>query len=85
MFYTYVLESEKSLLWYYGHCSDLIQRVKDHNMGQTSSTRNRGPWKLIFVREFDSKLEANRFELKLKKLKNKAYIKKEFSLYFIGA
>jgi len=85
MFFTYILESEKSQKWYFGHCSSLTQRVKDHNMGQTTSTRNKGPWKLIFARQFDSKLEANRFELKLKKLRNKEYIKREFRQYFIGA
>jgi len=73
VFYTYILESCKSGRWYYGHSDNLERRVYEHNTGQTPSTRNKGPWKLIFNRPFGSKLEALRFEMKLKKLKNKDY------------
>ncbi len=55
----------------------------EHNTGQTKSTKNKGPWKLIFKRPFDTKLEANKFELELKKLKNKEYIKYKYQQFFI--
>ncbi len=70
-------------MWYYGHTDDLKRRVKEHNTGQNKSTKNKGPWELIFAREFESKLEANRFELLLKSLRNKNYIQKEYSAYFL--
>lgn len=57
--------------------------MNEHNSGQNKSTKGKGPWKLIFVKRFDTKLEANRFELRLKKLRNKEFIEKEFSEYFI--
>lgn len=83
MYYTYIIESEKNERWYYGHTINTENRVREHNSGYTTSTKHKGPWKLIFMREFDTKLEANRFELKLKQLKNKDYIYKEFRKYFL--
>ncbi len=82
MYYTYIIESENSKRWYTGHSLNPNNRVIEHNSGNTRSTKNKGPWKLIFIREFETKIEANRFELKLKRLKNKDYIYREFRKYF---
>ncbi|MBL7853510.1 MAG: GIY-YIG nuclease family protein [Cyclobacteriaceae bacterium] len=79
-----MIESTKTGTWYYGHSENLKRRIIEHNSGNTKSTRSKGPWKLIFKRPFLRKLEAARFELKLKKLKNKTFIQKSFSEYFIG-
>ena len=79
---TYIIESQKNGMWYYGHSADVAARVEAHNAGMNKSTRNKGPWVLIFERGFGSKLEANRFELYLKRLKNKQYIWTEFGPYF---
>ena len=84
-YFTYIIESEKNKRWYYGHSNDLERRLIEHNSGQNKSTRNKGPWELIFKRPFDTKSEANKFELELKKLKNKEYIKYKYSQYFIIA
>jgi len=81
---TYIIESESLGVWYYGHTDNLERRLQEHNSGQTKSTRGKGPWKLIFRRSFLTKLEANRFELQLKGLRNKDYIRKEFRDFFIG-
>ncbi|MBO3700855.1 GIY-YIG nuclease family protein [Roseivirga sp. E12] len=81
--YTYILESSTSGRWYYGHSANVEERLLQHNAGQNKSTRNKGPWTLIFIRGFGNKLEANRFELYLKKLKNKSYIKREYAQYFL--
>ncbi|WP_170827371.1 GIY-YIG nuclease family protein [Roseivirga sp. 4D4] len=81
--YTYILESSTNGRWYYGHSANVEQRLIQHNNGQNKSTRNKGPWRLIFIREFENRLEANRFELYLKKLKNKSYIKREYTRYFL--
>ncbi len=84
IYFTYIIESEKSKRWYYGHSNDLERRLIEHNSGQNKSTRNNGPWELIFKRPFDTKSEANKFELELKKLKNKEYIKFKYQQYFIN-
>jgi len=83
IYYTYIIESIRTSNWYIVHSDNTDRRFIEHNSGQTKSTRGKGPWKLIFIRSFSSKIEANRFELKLKKLRNKDYIKKEYSEYFL--
>jgi len=80
---TYIVESETNTQWYYGHTEDIENRLFQHNTGRNKSTKGKGPWKLIFKREFQTKLEANRFELKLKSLRNKEYIRREYKEYFL--
>ena len=82
-YYTYIIESHSNFRWYIGHSNDIERRLTEHNSGQSKSTRGKGPWKLIFLKSFDNNLEANRFELKLKKLRNKEYIRREYSDYFL--
>ena len=48
MFYTYVLQSKKDGKWYTGTTSDLQKRFKEHNIGLSTSTKNRGPFVLIY-------------------------------------
>ena len=76
MHYTYIIESIKTGRWYYGYTSDLSRRLEGHNKGLNVSTRNRGPWKLIFIREFESTTEAIAFEQVLKRYRNKEFLKK---------
>jgi putative endonuclease len=69
--FTYIIESLTTGKWYYGSTSNLDRRLDGHNSGLNVSTRNRGPWKFIFVRQFKNKKEAVEFEMYLKRLKNK--------------
>jgi putative endonuclease len=58
MFYVYVLQSESTNHFYTGFTSDLEHRIGQHNAGVTKSTKNRGPWKLVYKEEHDSRAEA---------------------------
>ena len=82
-YYTYIIESITNQRWYIGHTNDIDRRLSEHNSGQNKSTKGKGPWKLIFLRTFDNNLDANKFELKLKKLRNKKFIKTEYTEFFI--
>jgi putative endonuclease len=82
-YYVYILESLADSRWYYGYSEHLPQRVSDHNTNRSKYTRRKGPWRLIFVREFDDKTAALQFELYLKRTRNKEYIRKEFAPYFL--
>ncbi len=82
MYFTYIIQSTKNNSWYYGSTDNLDGRLYEHNAGQNKSTKNKDPWKLIFKRPFETRLEALRFELKLKSLKNKNFIGKEYSEFF---
>ena len=84
MFCTYIIESEKNGIWYYGHSENVERRLMDHNMGRNKSTKNKGPWKIIFKRDFDSKILASRFELQLKRMKNKEFVRGAFKEFFLG-
>nr|MBP6312197.1 GIY-YIG nuclease family protein [Flavobacteriales bacterium] len=55
---------------YYGHTSDLLERLERHNSDRSASTKGRGPWKLISYTECATKGEAMSFELKLKMCKD---------------
>ena len=65
MYFTYIIQSNKNNTWYYGSTDNLDRRLYEHNAGQNKSTKNKGAWKLILKRPFESRLEALRFELKL--------------------
>ena len=79
----YIIESAATGKWYYGYTTDPKKRVEFHNKGHNASTRNRGPWKIIFLREFQSKKEALEFEIYLKKSKNKDFIRRTYSNSFL--
>jgi putative endonuclease len=83
MYFTYIIESQSTQKWYYGSTSDLERRLDGHNKGLNVSTKNRGPWKFIFVRPFQSQKEARAFEAYLKKTRNKDFIKRQFPEYFV--
>jgi len=79
MYYTHVLQSLSTEKLYIGHTENLDRRLHEHNSNQSKSTRFRGPWELIFKKEFSTKSEAATFEYKLKRVKNKNYLLKVIS------
>ena len=72
MFFTYVLRSLASRRFYTGHTDDIDDRIVRHNQGRVPATRKKGPWQLVFKKEFETRSEAVRFELYLKSLKGNA-------------
>ncbi|MFY0684073.1 MAG: GIY-YIG nuclease family protein [Balneola sp.] len=46
-FYAYMIKSESSGKHYYGHTSDIDDRIKSHNSTQNKYTRRKGSWKLV--------------------------------------
>lgn len=75
MYYVYILKSEKNGKLYKGFTNDLKRRIKEHNSGHSTFTRNNGPWKLIYYEAFIYKEDAKREELFLKSGKGKERIK----------
>jgi putative endonuclease len=67
MYYVYVIQSEKDGSTYIGYTEDLVRRIKEHNQGKTKSIKHKIPYKLIHTEEFNSKTEARKRELKLKR------------------
>ena len=83
MFYVYIIESVSTSKWYYGHSERPHERLREHNGNHQHYTANKGPWKLIFLKSFENRHEAVAFERKLKALRNKEFISKEFWEYFL--
>jgi putative endonuclease len=75
-FYTYVIYSKKFNRFYKGHCQDLNDRLKQHNQGQTRSTRPFIPWELIWHETFNTRKEAIKREKYLKTAAGRRFLKK---------
>lgn len=65
-FYTYVLLSKKDGKFYIGQTNDAQARFKMHNEGRVISTKNRRPFKLILIEEYETRSEAFKRERFLK-------------------
>ena len=80
----YIIESGKDGSWYYGYSTDPDRRLEFHNQGESRYTKRKIPWVLIFIKGFESKTDALKFEKYLKNTRNKDYIKRTFERYFIN-
>jgi len=74
-FYTYVLLSLKDKKLYIGWTDDLKNRLNLHNKGLVNSTKNRGPFKLIYYEACLSKNKAIKREKSLKTGFGRKYLK----------
>ena len=58
MYYVYILQSLKDDKTYVGYTSNLDERLKRHNSGQATATKDRRPLKLIYSEELETIAEA---------------------------
>jgi putative endonuclease len=65
-YYVYIIESELDGSYYKGFTEDPESRLSRHNNGETVSTRNKRPWRLIFLQKYEQKSEALKREKTLK-------------------
>ena len=65
-FIVYILFSKKSNKHYVGFTSDIKLRLKSHNEFGKDWTARYRPWKLIYTKEFETKVEAMGYEKFLK-------------------
>jgi putative endonuclease len=75
MYYIYVIKSEKNGRWYTGFTSDLRKRLTEHNSDKVFSTKNRGPFKLIYYEFCLNEYDARDREKYLKSGMGKRYLK----------
>jgi len=64
-YYVYVLQNSSHQL-YIGHTSDLQARLLHHQNGDSTWTRSRGPWELVYQEEFSTRADAMKRERQLK-------------------
>ncbi len=75
MFFVYVLKSEVDGRYYKGMTENLEKRLKEHNSGSTKSTKAYRPWRMIYSKSFETRIEAREFEKYLKSGSGRDYIK----------
>lgn len=75
-FYTYILYSISKNKYYVGQTIDIQKRIFEHNI-----TKNLGvnDWVLKYFESFNSRAEAVRREVEIKKKKSRFYIEKLIS------
>ncbi|MCH8988421.1 MAG: GIY-YIG nuclease family protein [Chloroflexi bacterium] len=80
MFHVYILCSERTGRYYIGSTGDMRNRVEQHNVGMTRSTKNFRPRRLIHQEEFESLSEARKRESQLKSWKSRTYLESKLNL-----
>lgn len=75
MFYTYVIRSRKNGRLYTGSTNDLRKRLKQHNEGKSTWTKNKGLWNLIYYEACLNEEDARSREKYLKTGMGKRYLK----------
>ncbi|MEQ8244253.1 GIY-YIG nuclease family protein [Fulvivirga sp.] len=71
--YTVYIIANKNGLYYKGFTTNILQRLEAHNSGMSNYTFGKGPWELIFIKTFEDKSDALKFEKMLKR-QNKKYL-----------
>jgi len=69
MYKVYILQSIKDGKYYIGCTRNLERRFLEHNRGQTKSTKNRRPFRLVYVEFFKDKHLASKREREIKNYK----------------
>ena len=80
MYYIYILKSLIDKKLYTGFSSNLRKRVREHELGNVDSTKNRRPLELIYYEAYKNKTDALKREKFLKTTKGKVQLKKQISL-----
>jgi putative endonuclease len=75
MYIVYVLYSEIHNKHYYGFTTNLTARFLSHNELGSDWTSKYRPWKIIFTKEFNVKIEAMAYEKWLKTGSGRNFIK----------
>lgn len=76
MYYVYALLTIKNT-FYVGMTNDVTRRMKEHNAGRTKSTKGKGPFKLIYRKEFSNRIDVRKHEKYLKTGFGKKFLKRQ--------
>jgi len=75
MYYVYVIQSRKDKQFYTGFTRDLQTRIQEHNTGRVASTKERGPFELIYYEACLNEQDGLAREKYLKSGMGKRYLK----------
>ncbi len=74
MFYLYILQSDLTGGFYIGQTQDIDKRLARHNANQCRSTRQKGPWRVVYIQSFSTRSKAMAAESHIKRMKSREYI-----------
>ena len=75
-YFLYILKSETTNRYYVGQSGDVEARIAYHNANYSLALRNRGPWKLMYIEEFQTRSEAVKRERQIKSWKDRRMIER---------
>jgi len=84
VYYIYVLQSMKDEDFYTGFTKNLKLRFEQHNKELVESTKDRGPFKLIYYEACLDKEDATRREKYLKTFHGKMFLRRRLKSYLTG-
>jgi putative endonuclease len=67
--FVYILQSQKDNKYYIGETADVAARLIFHNSGKQRSTKNRTPFIIILIEEFENRQQALQREKQIKSWK----------------
>ncbi|MBL7158193.1 MAG: GIY-YIG nuclease family protein [Candidatus Omnitrophica bacterium] len=70
------MKSQKTGSFYIGNTKDIERRIRQHNGNHTRSTRNKGPYFIVYKEEFSTKHEAATREKEIKSYKGNRVFKR---------
>jgi len=65
--YVYIIFSQNTSKYYRGYSTDPYKRLISHNKNESNYTKNKGPWKLVYIELLETKKLALNREKVLKK------------------
>ena len=74
-YYSYVIYSHTSGIFYHGYFEDLEKVLEMHNSNLISPTKERGPWVLMFSESFETRLKAIRQVSFYRSVKGQRFLK----------
>lgn len=74
MYCAYILYSATFDRYYVGHCENITARLLRHNNQKVPSTKAYVPWNLVYHEEYQTRAEASKRELEIKKKKSRKYV-----------
>ena len=66
MFVVYIIQSKTTEKIYIGYTNNLKRRLLKHNNNENFSTKNKGPWTLVYCEAYRSRDDAMQREKRLK-------------------
>ena len=80
--FLYIIYSNSKDRYYVGHSDNLLRRIPEHNSKQCKATKTGIPWTLVYSKPCNSRADAMKEELKIKRMKSRKFIEKLIADYY---